>query len=140
MLRFLKLLAPALVPSWNFFDSVGPSPRIEYALSETPEDTPQTWREFRPRPANLSFTAMLGRLFWNPRWNESLFLVSCAERFADTPSARLEQEILMRIRNDLKHGAPPQSWLRFRILFVTQDGDHLRGETRFNSDAQRLHA
>ena len=27
-----KLLLPALIPSWSFFDVIAPSPRIEYAL------------------------------------------------------------------------------------------------------------
>lgn len=26
-----KLLLPALIPSWNFFDVIAPAPRVEYA-------------------------------------------------------------------------------------------------------------
>ncbi|MET0545976.1 MAG: hypothetical protein ABWZ40_06670, partial [Caulobacterales bacterium] len=96
MLKSLKLLLPALLPSWNFFDSIGPSPRIEYALLLTPEDQSPNWREFRPRPANLSFAAMLGRVFWNPRWNENLFLVSCAEKIVDAPTEHSIQEVFQR--------------------------------------------
>ena len=70
MLRTLKLLLPALVPSWRFFDTIAPSPRIEYALLRNAEEPPSSddWREFRPRPARQSAIRMLGRLLWNPVW------------------------------------------------------------------------
>ena len=50
MLHGLKLLLPALIPSWRFFDTIAPSPRIEYALLHDPHAA-AAWREFRPRPA-----------------------------------------------------------------------------------------
>jgi len=34
MLRTLQLLLPALIPSWEFFKAVAPSPRIEYWIEE----------------------------------------------------------------------------------------------------------
>ncbi len=92
MLKPFALLLPALIPSWNFFDVIGPSPRIEYALLAAPDDGAGDWREFRPRPERLSIPAMLGRLFWNPRWNESLFLVACAERLMREPAAQSEDD------------------------------------------------
>ena len=82
MLRPLALLLPALIPSWRFFDVIAPSPRIEFAMLTSP-DSAAVWQAFRPRPARVALSTMLGRLFWNPRWNESLFLVSCAERLVD---------------------------------------------------------
>lgn len=124
MLTPLKLLLPALIPSWNFFDVIAPSPRIEYALLASPADAAGQWREFRPRPARLSLAAMLGRLFWNPRWNETLFLVSCAERLVEQPTAHSEDEIFRRIAADLAAdpgGAAP--WLCFRLVFLARAGD-----------------
>lgn len=118
MLRPLTLLLPALIPSWRFFDVIAPSPRIEYALLPT-EVAAADWREFRPRPQRVSLPQMLGRLLWNPRWNETLFLVSCAERLVDAPTAHSEDEIFRRIAADLADA--PEAWLAFRLVFVHRD-------------------
>jgi hypothetical protein len=48
MLQTLKLLLPALIPSWRFFDTIAPSPRIEFTLLKTAQDASGAWREFRP--------------------------------------------------------------------------------------------
>lgn len=119
MLAGLRLLLPALTPSWRFFDSVGPSPRIEYAL----RDEADNWREFRPRPAVLSLRERLKRLFWNPHGNESLFLTSCAERLLENPTEHSRREIATRIAAQLAQGqddAPPP--LQFRIVLVAPEG------------------
>ncbi len=137
MLKAVRLLLPALIPSWNFFDVIAPSPRIEYALGTGPDATPQAWREFRPRPGHLSPLAMLRRLFWNSRWNETLFLVSCAERLVDHPTAHSEDEILRRIAADLAHAGDAQPWLWFRLVFVRREGVDLVRETPFTSGPYR---
>ncbi len=67
---------------------------------------------------------MLRRLIWNPRWNESLFLVSCAERLADQPTAHSENEIFARIAADLARApdaAALPAWLSFRLLFLSRE-------------------
>lgn len=101
----LRLLLPAIVPSWRFFDAVSASPRIDYALPRNADEPADQWREFRPRPAKLTFPTMLRRLLWNPQWNENLFLVSLAERLmrAETPEtiAHSQRELLLRIARDL---------------------------------------
>lgn len=131
MLRSFQLLLPALIPSWRFFDVIAPSPRIEFALLESEQDTADHWREFRPRPEKLSFITMLRRLFWNPDWNESLFLVSCAERIAEHPTEHSQQEILARIRNDLTENTAP--YLQFRLVFISRHDAELRREILFTS-------
>jgi hypothetical protein len=93
MIHTLTLLLPALIPSWNFFDVIAASPRIEYRVLESPDATPHDWLEFRPRPLHVPFSAMLGRLFWNARWNETLFVVSCAGRLLAKPTEHSEHEI-----------------------------------------------
>ncbi len=132
----LRLLAPALIPSWNFFDVIAPSPRVEYALSETSTATPAAWTEFRPRPARVSPAAMLARLFWNPRWNQSLFVVACAERLVDQPTAHSEDEIFRRIAADLP--ADASGWLSFRLAFVRREGEAIAREVRFQAEPRRL--
>lgn len=135
MLRPLALLLPALIPSWNFFDVIAPSPRIEFARLAGPEDAARDWHEFRPRPQHVSPAAMLRRLFWNPRWNESLFVVSCAERLIDHPTPHSEDEIFRRIAADL--GAGPD-WLTFRLVFLSRDGEAITREALFEAAPRRL--
>lgn len=129
MLHTLKLLLPALIPSWRFFDAISPSPRIEFALLQRSDDLAKDWQEFRPRPVHLSIGGMIKRLFWNPQWNETLFLVSCAERLIENPTDHSYQEILKRIRADIK-SAP---YLQYRLVFVRRDGVTLQKETLFIS-------
>lgn len=140
MLKALRLLLPALVPSWRFFDVIAPSPRIEYALGAAPGAVPGGWREFRPRPARLSPLEMLARLVWDPRWNETLFLVSCAERLVDQPTAHSEDEIFRRIAADLARapdGAGQAPWLWFRLVFIRREGESLVRETLFTAPPRR---
>jgi hypothetical protein len=136
MLRTLKLLLPAIIPSWRFFDEVTPSPRIEFVLLNNAHDHPEDWREFRPRPQRLSIDEMLKRMVWNPRWNESLFLVSCAERITTDPTEHSRQEILKRIRAELvREGIDAQAapCLQFRLVFMHRHGLQLQKEVMFIS-------
>ncbi len=141
MLKTFKLLLPALIPAWNFFDWIAPSPRIEYALQNSAEEAPLEWREFRPRPTSISFRAIAARLFFNPRWNESLFLVSCAERIAEAPDDHSVREIFDRIRADLirtAHAPCPANFLRFRIASVRRRDDAIVREIIFVSPPRQL--
>lgn len=136
MLRNLTLLLPALVPSWRFFDIIAPSPRIEYRLLFAEDAPADDWREFRPRPAQVSLPTMFVRLFWNPVWNESLFLVSCAERFLDFPTDHSRQEIARRIAAQVTRetpDAPPL--LQFRLVLIAREGDALSRAIAYVSPA-----
>ena len=136
MLQTLKLLLPALIPSWRFFDTIAPSPRTEFALLKTEDEVPGHWQEFRPRPTNLPIASMLKRMFWNPHWNESLFLVSCAERLMQTPTEHSSQEILKRIKADLEGDANnvvATPWLKFRLVFLSREGDQVEKHITFVS-------
>lgn len=121
----LRLLLPAMIPSWRFFDAVSASPRLDYALLSAPD----AWQEFRPRPAVLSMGTMLRRLLWNAPWNESLFLVSLAERLMSTSAtaetaAHSQRELLMRVARDLdRHGrCARDDHLQIRLRFVSRAG------------------
>ena len=124
-LQSFQLLLPALIPSWRFFDEIAPSPRIEFVLLESAQDTAEDWQEFRPRPAHIPFHTMLTRLFWNSRWNESLFLVSCAERLMANPTEHSHQEILERIKRELEPATITAPYLQFRLVFITRDERHI---------------
>jgi hypothetical protein len=135
MIQTLKLLLPALIPSWNFFDVIADSPRIEYSLLGTAEDGDSAWLEFRPRPERIPFPAMVGRLFWNAQWNETLFLISCAERLMETPTEHSQNEIFRRIAADLTEG-PGAAWLRFRIALLSEREGAIEREIAFISEAR----
>lgn len=133
MLQTFKLLLPALIPSWRFFDEIAPSPRIEFTLLETTDTIPRNWQEFRPRPPRVSVSDMLKRLFWNPRWNESLFLVSCAERLMQHPTRHSEREIIQRIKAELQCHAIAAPYFQFRLIFVSRQGTELQTHVTFAS-------
>lgn len=125
LLRILRLYLPAIIPSWRFFKEVAPSPRIELGLC-APGGMPERWEEARPRPAHVSPLRMLRRMLWNPRWNETLFLTSCAERIVEGgalhDAALAEAEIARRLARDLP---PGPGAFRFRLVFVRREGARL---------------
>ena len=140
----LALLLPALIPSWNFFDVIAPSPRLEYALRPSSAVPQEGWTEFRPRPRRVSARAMLRRLVWNPRWNETLFLVSCAERLINAPTDHSQDEIFARLAAELRggedgeDGAAAGGWLSFRLVFVSREDREIQREVLFQPPPRRL--
>lgn len=141
MLNTLKLLLPALIPSWRFFEVIAASPRIEIAKLQTAQTKPSTWKEVRPKPERVAFYTMLKRLFWNPYRNESLFLVSCAERIIANPTDHSQQEILKRIVADLERDpvkAPLPPYLQFRLVFIGRDKAKLERRVRYTSPVYHI--
>ncbi len=118
----LRLLLPALLPSWRFFSGVGPSPRIEI------REPGGAWHEFAPRLTHVPLLRMLRRLVWNPRWNDRLYLVSLSERLAEDPTPHARREFEARIARDL----PPGRW-QFRLIFVFREGERLEREVLWSS-------
>jgi len=123
MLHLLHLLLPALIPSWRFFKTVEPSPRVQWSLVK---DGARDWQEYAARPASVSAIQMLCRLFWNPRWNDALYMVSLAERETIAACPHSKAEISQRIRRKLLTSRPAQDGVfQFRILYVFRDEDGL---------------
>lgn len=131
----LRLLLPALVPSWRFFDAVTASPRVDYVVlgpfEDGPDEADPAWQEFRPRPEVVTVATMLRRLLWNPQWNESLFLVSLSERLihAATGETALhsQRELLLRVARDLHRMglASPDAFLQIRLRLVGREGERV---------------
>ena len=140
MLRTLSLFLPAIVPSWAFFDVITASPRVEFALSDSMSVPDENWQEFRPRPQSVSVFNMIRRLFWNPKWNENLFVVSCCERLLNHPTAHSEDEIFARIARDLqtKGGTVADTFLSYRITLVSRENDQLVREPVYVSSKRQL--
>ena len=138
MLRTVQLILPALIPSWNFFDVIAPSPRIEYQLLDKTDAPLCDWKAFRPRPEKLSLFTIMKRLIWNPHWNESLFLVSCAERLSQniTPE-HSTREILTRLKRDLNHETDAPQF-RFRLAFIHREDETLTQEILYTSAPEPL--
>ncbi len=124
----LRLLLPAIVPSWRFFDAVTGSPRLDYALLAGADEAAAAWEAFRPRAAMLTPGTMLRRLVWNAQWNEDLFLVSLAERLLKSESAasvaHSQRELLLRVARHLDRtgGADRRDWLQLRLRIVRRAG------------------
>lgn len=115
MAHVLFLLLPALIPSWRFFKTVEPSPRLEWMINKG------TWREYRPRPFSVSGWQMARRLIWNPQWNDALYMVSLAERLTVAPDDQTLNEIWNRLGRDLAgQGVKPADHVRFRLVFVSR--------------------
>lgn len=136
----LKLLLPALIPSWNFFDTISPSPRIEYSLLSSEDEKTSSWIEFRPRSVQFSFKETLKNMVCSPKVNETLFLVSCAEKIIEKYTPHSEKEILKRIEKELlqRNGHKDKTFLQFRLLFIHRQGINLKSEVLFISQLHKL--
>lgn len=140
ILELAKLILPALFPSWRFFDVIGPSPRIELCLFDAPDDEPGDWLACRPRPARLGFWEMVRALFWNPGWNETLYLANCSERIIQGQVEHCSREIRDRLLKDLltdKTREDLPGYFRFRLVFVSRDGEDTRRDVGFVSPPYR---
>ena len=137
MMQTLSLVLPVLIPSWRFFKSIEPSPRVQWALYSEQYATPLDWQDFRPRPLTVTPIGMILRLFWNPNWNDALFVVSCAERIQQDPTEHSIQEITRRIQADIGQMAMDATgkMVRFRLVFVHREDGELEQEVVFLSDA-----
>ena len=141
MIGAFRLLLPALLPSWRFFDLIAPSPRIEFALSRYHDEPVRDWTEFRPRPDKISLRKLLVSLFWNPLWNENLYLITCSERLLEAPDPFREAQIVSRIKDDLVSAGGLETFhhfVRFRLVLVQRIGDRLEKSVAFASDVVPL--
>ncbi len=137
MWKTLTFVLPVLFPSWQFFKTVEPSPRVQWALLTDESDAAVEWKEFRPRPLTVSAFQMAQRLLWNPHRNDTLFVVSCAERIQEFPGSHSIQEIRQRILSDLQERAVETSGklLQFRLVFVHRGDAGIEQEVVFISAA-----
>lgn len=85
---------------------------------------------------------MLGRLIWNWRWNETLFLVSSTERFLHSGSEGRLREILTRIRSSLRSediGSGSARHFQMRIVLFSRENDQVVREEVYRSAVQSIH-
>lgn len=141
----VKLLLPILFPSWRFFSSIGPSPRIDLGFFAEEGESPAHWIPFRPIPPKIVFSQHIVRLFHNPEWNELLYINSCAERLFENGDEYYLEEIARRLLNSIQQGeiALPGNarFMQFRIRAIySEDIDankmgQIKNELFFQSQA-----
>ncbi len=83
----------------------------------------------------MTFKTMIGRLFWNPHWNEQLFMVSCSERLVEAPSQHSIDELNLRIARFLvaEETAKDDVELQFRLVFWSREDGQLVQEIEYES-------
>jgi hypothetical protein len=136
----LQHLLPALIPSWRFFDRIGPAPHLEFQLTASPDRVSAEWGAVHPRRARVPAILMLARLFWNPYGNEALYLVSCAERLIDDPSDAGADDLWQRVADIVERDNAHASvgpFLRVRIVQVMREGDRIIHHVPWTSAARR---
>lgn len=141
MLATLKLLLPVFIPSWQFFNIIAPSPRIEFNLKATAEEQSCHWQEFCLRPKQRSLMSILKSIFYNPAWNESLFITTYAERLITNPTEQASQEIIKRIKSELTKrqiDCSQTPYLQFRLFLVSRHGNKLQEDILFVSKTNKL--
>ena len=132
MLRLVQLLLPIFFPSWRFFQSIEPSPRIQWTTGYG-DQPPDEWRMYRPRPDAITPAEMAQRLFWNPLWNEGLFLVTLSERLIREDSGFAAHEIGRRIQARVQIPAGHNLW--FRVIFLDREVSGITRHILYTSDA-----
>ena len=107
-----RLLLSALISSWQFFKESSPAPTIEIKLANA------DWQELNLRPKSKSFFVTLKSLFFNPVWNEALYIFDCAERLVLEKSPKDEKELTERIKARLENINADH--FQFRITLQTR--------------------
>ncbi len=141
-MQTLKLLLPILIPSWRFFKEIAPSPRIEYRLLRSTTDE-GLWQRLELRPKKLTILQTIKSLFFNPYWNEALFITNCAEQLIINYTEFGEQEIAKRIisileRRQLDLKSSP--YLEFRIVFLSKHDSKLEENVLFTSEQRNIYS
>jgi hypothetical protein len=137
VIKFIKLFIPVLFPSWRFFSGIGASPRIQYAFLQSEQGEPETWNNFRVIPPQVGFKNAFVRLFFNPVWNETLYINTCAEHLFEEYSAMREQEIMRRLLAAIERGevvaTPKARYLVYRIVALIREGEVITSPVAFIS-------
>ena len=127
------LVLPVLVPSWRFFDWIAPSPRIELLWLDHKGMHTSDWQKLNEKPRQLSLVTMVKRLFWNPVWNENLFMISCAERVLENSDPHRHRMLVEHVAAN-NHHDPKTTSFKFRLILIKRSGAHLEQELRYTSE------
>ncbi|MEN0038998.1 MAG: hypothetical protein AAGC78_18105 [Cellvibrio sp.] len=138
----LRLILPVLFPSWRFFSSIGPSPRIEVGFASTAQLEPADWFPVFPLPEKISFTSGIVQLLHNPKWNDRLYINTCAEHLFESHSEFHEQQIAQRLLHLISAREIPvpinAQTLFFRVRALVAENGQLTEDITFISRAFSL--
>ena len=136
-LHMLKLLLPILFPSWRFFRCIDPSPRLEYGYCESLKDQPERWYPLEKPLQHFNYVSAIFHLFFNPTWNQQLFMNTCAEHLFEGANERWESFIVRRIMSDKKivriAGLLNKNVIQFRIKAIINNDGHITSPILFTS-------
>lgn len=120
-MQTFRLFLSALISSWQFFKESAPAPRIEFTLNKENNATSiDSWQEVKASPEKLTIIDFIKNIFYNPHWNEYLYIMDCAERLIIEDKEFYSNEISNFInrylieRNCCTSATP---YLKFRVIF-----------------------
>lgn len=133
MIKFISLIMPIILPSWRFFDWIGPSPRIEIRKDSALNNV-NPWHTFMPKPERISIGQMICHMVWNPHRNEALFLASLSERLMHGEEEFAREEIFHRIIAK----TPQCQSIEFRLVFHYREGTTLKSHVTYTSPIRHV--
>ncbi len=139
MQGFFNLVMPIFMPSWQFFNEIAPSARIEFSCHTQEDMGVHQWQELQLRPEKLHFVDNIKRIFFNPDWNYALYIMNCAEKQIIKPSQHNENEIFTAIKNYLPAESKSKAnFLKFRLVFVSKGERGLKRNVLFESQLEKI--
>ena len=131
-MNIVRLILPILIPSWRFFDRVGPAPLIQICRQNHCHSKKEQviWEDIGVYALPVfNVQSFIQRLFWSPLRNEYLYLVSLSERLICQEEEFAEQQIfhiLTRHYPDIDH-------LQFRLVFADRDNEVITNHVVYTS-------
>jgi hypothetical protein len=83
---------------------------------------------------------MIRRLFWNAKWNETLYLVSCAERLVENPTQHSVDQFFNRLTANLSQEEKTGivKFIKFRLVFIGRQGSDLVEQICYESPVKLI--
>ena len=111
-MKTLTLFLSAIISSWQFFKEAAEAPVLEISFND------ENWDVLSLRSDKRTFLGFLGGIFYNPKWNEALYIMDCAERLLTDISQRNIDELMDRVVLYLKsRNLLNSSQLKYRLLY-----------------------
>lgn len=105
-------MAPVLVPSWRFFDTIAASPRLQYSPCDETGGPQGPWTEVLVSRPTRSTRDVLTELFFSPARNDALYLADCCDRVVEDGSRAAYDAVAARILFVWLASYPALIWLQ----------------------------
>lgn len=124
------------MPSWQFFNEVAPSPRIEFAVLDTKDQEISQWQDLVSRKQEYKISDFFKSIFFNPEWNQKLYLINCAEKIVISQSKHAVKEIFKAILEKLK--LEGDKFVCFRLVFISKKSEGFREDILYQSSTKQV--